>query len=339
VVNEIMAFIYVTEQGALLKKSGQRLIVEKDGEKLADVPASKVEGVLFFGNVQFTTQAVRLMLEQDIELALFSGRGKLLGQLTSPLTKNIDLRQAQYAMKRDDNFTLSLSKTIVRGKLANGLEFLREFAHNHPETDLKEETSHLTALCTHADAQESISSLLGIEGAGARTYFAAFAKMVRHSFSFEGRRKRPAPDPINALLSLGYTMVYNEISSLLDGMGFDPYLGFYHQPRYGHATLASDLLEEFRVPLVDRLTLKLINNRIFQEDDFFTHAASGGVYLEQEPRKRYFAEYEQFVTRSMGNSTENEDPANFRHLFRKQAEKLKHSLMAGETYCPYQFLW
>lgn len=333
-----MAFLYITEQGAVLRKSGQRLVVEKDGSALFDIPASKVKGVLIFGNVQVSTQAMRLALELEIELALFSYHGRLLGQLTPPATGNVALRQAQYACKGDPGFTLTFSRAVVTGKLANALAFVREFAHNHPETDLQENVTRLEAARSQAGESSDLPALLGFEGTGARVYFDAFAKMVRHSFSFDGRHRRPPPDPVNALLSLGYTMVYNEISSLLDGMGFDPYLGLYHQPRSGHSTLASDLLEEFRAPLVDRFTLGLVNNRVFQEQDFHLHTASGGVVLKDEPRKRYFAEYEHFVTRSM-KTLESEKEIDFRRLFRRQAERLRGALLGGPAYCPYTFNW
>jgi CRISPR-associated protein Cas1 len=161
--------------------------------------------------------------------------------------------------------------------------------------------------------------------------------MLRHSFDFHGRRRHPSPDPVNALLSLGYTMAYNEIGSLLDGLGFDPYLGYYHQPRYGHATLASDLLEEFRAPLVDRLTLRLVNNRVLQEDDFYRQT-SGGMHLKRDPLKRYFAEYETFVDRDQ-QMPAGEPPADFRTLFRRQAERLRRTVLTGEPYIPYRFCW
>ncbi len=333
-----MAFLYITEQGAVLRKSGQRLVVEKDGSTLFDIPASKVAGVLIFGNVQVTTQAIHLALDLEIELALFSYHGRLLGQLTPPATGNIALRQAQYACKTDPGFTLSFSRAVVAGKLANALAFVREFAHNHPETDLQDEIKRLQAVGPQVEAVQDLPSLLGFEGTGARIYFDAFAKMIRHSFSFDGRHRHPSPDPVNSLLSLGYTMVYNEAGSMLDGMGFDPYLGLYHQPRHGHATLASDLMEEFRAPLVDRFTLGLINNRVFKEQDFYLHAASGGVMLKDEPRRRYFAEYEHFVTRPVKTS-EGEAPVDFRRLFRRQAERLREAVLSGAVYCPYTFSW
>ena len=131
---------------------------------------------------------------------------------------------------------------------------------------------------------------------------------------------------------------YNEINSLLDGIGFDPFLGFLHQPRHGHAALASDLVEEFRTPLVDRLTLKLINNRILRPDDFSIHAPSGGIYLSHESRKKYFGEYEKFITNPMKIADEN-SPLSFRQLFLRQAQRLKESVMTEKMYEPYIFSW
>lgn len=333
-----MTFLYLTEQGAVLKKTGRRLIVEKDDTKLLDMPAAKVEGVMVFGNVQFTTQAVRLMLKQGVEMALFTRRGRLLGQITDPATKNIDLRKAQFGRYSEAGFVLELARVLVSAKLANCLEFVRQFGHNHPETQLDSEADHLERLRPRIAKAAGLPDLLGLEGSGARVYFQAFAKMVRHTFSFVGRRRRPATDPVNALLSLGYTMVYNEIASLLDGMGFDPYLGYYHQPRHGHATLASDLLEEFRTPLVDRFTLKIVNNRMFQEEDFYLHEPSGGVYLKDAARNRYFASYEQFIEQPTACAGDQRE-LTFRQLFRRQAERLKRTVVGGFPYEPFAFRW
>ena len=271
-------------------------------------------------------------------MGIFTSHGKFLGQLTSPTSKNIVLRQAQYARNNDPDFTLAFARTLVGSKMSNALEFLRGFSHNHPEANLRDESSRLSTSCSQVDLQPDLASLLGLEGSGGRIYFQAFGQMVLKEFQFTGRHRRPAPDPVNALLSLGYTMVYNEIGSLLDGLGFDPYLGFYHQPHYGHATMASDLLEEFRTPLVDRLTLNLINNRVLNQEDFYLHAASGSCYLKDEPRKRYFVEYEAFVTRSMACPDDGTE-TSFRRLFRRQAERLRHSITTAEAYTPYRFCW
>jgi CRISPR-associated protein Cas1 len=121
-------------------------------------------------------------------------------------------------------------------------------------------------------------------------------------------------------------------------MGLDPYLGYYHQPHYGHATLASDVMEEFRSPLVDRFTLYLVNNKIFKEDDFYLHGPSGSVYLKDEPRKRYFYEYERFINRPM-RTVDDKTDRNFRELFRRQAERVRKAVQLEDPYVPYLFRW
>jgi CRISPR-associated protein Cas1 len=162
-----------------------------------------------------------------------------------------------------------LAKVFVRAKLSNALEFVREFNHNHTGKCPENQIQRLAAMSENIESVKELESLLGNEGAAAAIYFDLFSNMLLHTFEFNGRKKRPATDPVNALLSFGYTLIYNEIESLLDGMGFDPYLGFYHEPRYGHATLASDLMEEFRHPLIDSLPLTSLTTVFLRRMTFF----------------------------------------------------------------------
>ncbi|MBI5185792.1 MAG: CRISPR-associated endonuclease Cas1 [Nitrospinae bacterium] len=331
-----MPNLYLTEQGAVLRKTGDRLIVEKDGEVLLDVQCHKIEAVLIFGNVQFTTQAVKELFEHGIEMALLTKNGRLVGQITSPFTKNIELRIAQFERHRDEDFKLEFSLSLVAGKVRNALQVLKTFACNHAETDLTEEIQGLeSSLRTLENGKIAAEGLNGTEGNAARAYFAGFGKMVRNGFGFEGRKKRPPTDPVNALLSLGYTMIFNEISSLLDGLGFDPYLGYYHKPEYGRASLASDLMEEFRAPIVDRLTLRLVNNRMLAEKDFYNNPKGEGIYLTREALKRYFAEYEEFIGREFTHP-DTKEKTSFRKCFRIQAERLASAIKGEKKYLPFR---
>jgi CRISPR-associated protein Cas1 len=184
------------------------------------------------------------------------------------------------------------------------------------------------------DSQAAQDSLNGIEGIAARHYFSGLGKMMLGAFGFDGRRKRPATDPVNALLSLGYTLVFNEISSLLDGMGFDPYLGYYHKVEYGRASLASDLQEEFRAPIVDRLTLRLINNRMLNQGDFYKNPKGDGVYLTRDAMKRYFAEYEDLMNNEFVHP-ETKEKTTFRKCFRIQIERLAACVKGETEYIPF----
>ena len=328
-----MANLYLTEQGAVLRKTGDRLIVEKDGEVLLEVPCLKLDAVLVFGNVQFTTQAAVEMLDQGIELALLSTSGRLRGQLTPPKAKNVVLRVAQYDLHRSAEFSLAFAREVVQAKVANGAAVLRRFRENHPEALELAEIAGLEAAGARAAEAESLESLLGLEGTAAARYFALLARTVPAELGFSGRNRRPPRDPLNALLSFGYVLVGGELQSLLDGMGYDPYIGFYHQVDYGRPSLALDLLEEFRAPLVDRFSVKLVNLGVLKADDF-TSSPQGGVYLGHEAKKRYFAAYESEIEAPFAA---DEGETSFRKLFRRQAERLARALQGGELYRAFRY--
>jgi len=272
---------------------------------------------------------VHELFEHGIEMAILTRTGKLVGQITSPATKNIFLRIEQFRKHDDPAFRLQFSKACVNAKVRNCLALIRQFAQNHPETDLAQPAVGLESTLAEIARAGSLASLLGIEGAAARHYFGALGRMVRREFSFEGRVKHPATDPVNALLSFGYTLLLNEISSLLDGMGFDPYLGFYHEPDYGRPSLGCDLQEEFR-PVIDRFTLALVNNSMLKTEDFYSNPQTGGVYLQRDAMKRYFAAYEERM-----NLKASDGGPSIRQNIRVQIERLARTLKGEEDYQPF----
>ena len=329
-----MANLYLTEQNSVLRKSGSRLIVEKDEEILLEVQCHKIDAVLIFGNVQFTTQAVGELFKHGIELAIFSRTGRLKGQLTSPATKNIALRLCQFRKYDDAYFRLAISKQFVSGKINNCLTLMRLFSYNHPEIDVKAENSVLAAALADVETADGVNRILGLEGTAAKTYFNALSKMILGDFTFPGRKKRPPTDPVNAMLSLSYTMLFNEIASLLDGLGFDPYLGYFHSVDYGRASLAADLMEEFRAPVADRLVLNFVNNRIFKPDDFYSNPKTGGVVFKQDALKRYFTEYEAAINREFVHPGTGQN-TNLRKSIRIQAENLAATIQDIRPYTPF----
>ena len=328
-----MANIYLTEQNSVLRKTGDRLIVEKDDEVLLDVQCHKIEAVLIFGNVQFTTQAVHELFEHGIEMAILTRRGRLIGQITSPATKNIELRLAQFRGFERPDFRLQLAHNIIFGKIQNCLNIMKTFSYNHPEINLKADIQKIQVFSEAVSHTESIEQLLGIEGNAAKAYFQGLGRMILGDFVFNGRKKRPPSDPVNALLSFSYTLIFNEISSLLDGMGFDPYLGYLHKPDYGRPSLACDLIEEFRPIAGDRLTLNLINNRILSCDHFHSHSTGKGVYLTREGMKKFFSEYERFLTQEFRHPVSGET-VTLRRCFRLQAEMMARCVREGTEYLP-----
>lgn len=192
-----MATLYVTEQGSILRKTGDRIIVEKDDQVLLEVPCHKVDTVLIFGAVQVTIQALSELLEHEIELALFTRHGRLKGQLTPIKSKNIVLRVAQFERVREGTFALQTARELVRAKIGNAIAVLRRFAYNHPERKaaLDAEVARLQTHLTSLDKAPDLAALNGLEGIAGRAYFAGFAQMILADLPFPGRRRVLPPIP------------------------------------------------------------------------------------------------------------------------------------------------
>lgn len=335
--NCYMSTLYLTEQGSVLAKRDERLVVEKtiDGvvTKLADIPLIKIDTILIYGNVQITTQAISVLLERGIETAFLSMNGKLKGQLTPIKSKNIVLRMKQYERYHDKEFRLKVAKTIVKRKIQNSISLIEIYRANYPDEEMKDIQLKLSESLESLERKTEVQTVLGVEGIASVLHFRALAKMFKGELQFCGRNRRPPQDEINSLLSLGYIMVMNEINSLLDAKGFDPYIGFLHSIDYGRPSLALDILEEFRIALVDRFVLFLVNKRILQRKDFERRTEEGmeGIYLTRDGLKRFFYEYEKRL-----KDTTLKPNVSFRDIFKSQTEKMAKTIVEGEEYEPFR---
>ncbi|MBM4321457.1 MAG: CRISPR-associated endonuclease Cas1, partial [Deltaproteobacteria bacterium] len=285
--------LYVQEQGARVGKSGDCLKVEVKGQEVREVRLLETSQVCLFGGVQISTQAVQELLSRGIPVSWLSHGGWFYGMTQGLAHKNIELRRRQFAAAADQKRSLAFARGFVGAKIRNCRTLLRR---NCEEAD----AGLLRALRQHADEAEqagSMESLLGIEGNAARLYFGAFPRMLKApdgqgvpAFSLEGRNRRPPRDPVNALLSFAYALLAKDLHVTLQAVGFEPLLGFYHQPRYGRPALALDLMEELRPIVADSVVITAINNREVQPDDF-AHRA-GAVSLSPAGRKRFLQAYE-----------------------------------------------
>lgn len=294
-----MATIYVSEQGAVISKTSRRLVVSKDSAIILELPVFKVERIFIFGNIQLTTQAMNFLLENGIDVSFFTMGGKCHGRLTAMESKNIFLRLAQYERYLDKEFQINLAKAIVAIKLENEIELIYSFAKNYGISKFKETLVAIQKCKELLKSKTAIKSVMGIEGIAASYFFKAFKMMFRdENLVFNVRRKNPSLDPINSLLSFGYTLVTNEILSVLIGQGFDPYIGFLHGINYGRPSLALDIVEEFR-SAIDGFTLKLLNKAILTEDDFIS--TPDGTFLKPDSMKKYFIHYDKLMSASSSN--------------------------------------
>jgi len=328
-----MATLYLTEQGAVLRKSSDHFIIEKSKVKLQELPCADVDHVMIYGNIQVTTPALWELAEHGIEIAFFTQSGKLLLQLTPQWPKNLPLREAQWRRRFEPEFILRFSQTIVAGKLDNALAVIRDFRRHHPELDGAAEIIAIETARDKAGSAAALDSLLGLEGSATAAYFKVLGQMFLPPWQFTTRSRRPPKDPVNAVLSFGYVIVGNELQSHLDGVGFDPYAGFYHVTEYGRPSLALDLLEEFRHSLVDRLALHLFNQNVFTAADF-QPTGTGGVYLSRDGQKKFFQGYERYL----GSYRDQPAPASvgyFRQHFKNQAQKLAKAVQENSDYQPF----
>jgi CRISPR-associated protein Cas1 len=292
--------LYLNTQGLRVGKSGEVLQVKDKDKTVQEVRMGEVCQVNLMGNIQISTQAVQSLCEWGVPVSYFSMGGYFYGITTGMNTKNIALRRAQFRLADSPWFSLGLARTLVAGKIRNQRTMLQR---NHIEPK-KSSLALMKAMADRAETAESLEALLGIEGMAARAYFEEFAGMIKvgeaeeiqergapgFTFDFEGRNRRPPRDPVNALLSLAYSMLAKDLTVACYAVGFDPYLGFYHQMRHGRPALALDLMEPFRPLIADSAVLSAVNTRMVTEKDFIR--AGGSVGLTASGRKGFYRAYE-----------------------------------------------
>lgn len=327
-----MSTLYLTEPGTMLRRRSERLVVTRRDETLVEVQAFRVERVVVVGPVQVSTQALTFLLEQGIDVSFISRSGRIRGRLVSSESRNVFLRLAQYERSRDDAFRVRMARAFVAGKLRNQRTVLLRHQRNHPETELQAAVDAIGRCIDELPHKRAVDAVMGLEGAGSAAYFRGFAKMVRRGLTFEARRKHPAPDPINALLSFGYVLLTNEADGALSGVGFDPFIGFLHGLRYGRRSLPLDLVEEFRHPVVDGLVLNCCNLGMVSTEEFVT-AADGSVRMVPAFLKRFLEEYDKRLREPGG-----EGRASWREIIRQQAERLETAVLDNSEYEPFTSL-
>jgi CRISPR-associated protein Cas1 len=284
-----MATLYVTEQGARIEKEYRRFLVTKDDQVLLAVPAVRVSHVVLVGNVGVTTPALVSLLQEGVGLSLVSRTGELRGQLTPATGKNIALRHRQYERAGDPAFCLALSTALVGGKLRNYRALARRMARGRPEIDAGP-IARIGECIRRLPAAGDLALVRGLEGEGSRAYFAMLRQALRPGLGFEKRTRRPPKDPVNALLSLGYTLLTHNLVTACEVVGLDPYDGFFHADKYGRPALALDLVEEFRGVIVDSVVMNIVNRGILDAGDF-EPGPGGGVYLKPGAMKEFFRQY------------------------------------------------
>ena len=308
--------LYVQTQGAMLGKSGDRMTIKYKDEVLAERRLMDVSQVSLFGNVMMSAQALRELTTRGIPVCHFTYGGWFHGITSGLIHKNVELRIRQYEIAADPVRSLQIAKWFISGKIRNSRTLLRRhltpggsgsdpqssLPSNIDDFDLRTDRAaefsrnrileSLAELRRKAEQATSAESLLGLEGMAAKTYFDGYFAVLngRHDFDVNDRNRRPPKDPVNAVMSFVYALLVKELTVVLQAVGFDPMLGFFHRPRYGRPSLALDVAEEYRPLIGDSVTLMAFNNGEVDHNSFLERA--GAVTMTESGRKSVIAAFE-----------------------------------------------
>jgi len=283
--------VYIDRQGALVRVRGDRLIVVDGEESLLRLSLRRVRQVVCYGRVGLTTTFLHRAAERGIEVCLLTEGGSPGARLTPPCSSDPTARRAQYRAADDEETSRRHAAAFVAGKIDNMRVTLLRNARRQEDLDAAIGAERLETIADELGDSTSLDQLLGQEGAATREYFQAVRRMVDPAFGFVGRQRRPPPDPINAMLSYGYTLLCNEAIGALETAGLDPMVGFLHQHRWGRPALALDLMEEFRPTTVDVAVWRCVSSRQIRPEQF-TNEPELGSRMGDDARHAFLAAYE-----------------------------------------------
>jgi len=323
-----MSCLYVVEQGSKIKHIGGQFILEvKDGENRV-VPDEILESISIFGNSVLTTQAIKACLEKNINVSFLSTKGRYFGKLMSNTATNPDRLKAQAYLSDNIDQCLKFAKIILKAKINNQDVILRRYAKNS-ETDISSHIKDLKIYEEHIEKGKAINEIMGYEGIAAKTYFEALSKLIKPEFKFSGRNKRPPKDAFNSMLSLGYSLIYNEIFSEIENRNLSPYIGFIHKLKDRHPALVSDLIEEWRAVLIDSTMMSLVQGNEILIEEFTKDEYSEAVFISDLAVKQIVRKIENKL-RSQNNYLEYlNEPISFRKAIWWQIKSLASCIENG----------
>ena len=317
---------YIVEPYGQITKKEDVIIFKVNGKYVNSLKIIDMSQLCIFGNAQITTQALKQLMINDIPVCWFSSGAWFTGITSGLGHKNIELRINQYRWADDNTKAIKLASQFVSGKIKNSRTIIRR---NHPQPP-KHILDELTRLAKSALNKRKFDSLLGVEGAAAKVYFSIFSELLKKSddsildFDFKNRNRRPPKDPINALISYLYAILLKDIHIVLLSVGFDPFLGFLHQPKYGKPALALDLMEEFRSIIADSVAISAINNGEIKITDFTIRG--NNCSLTNDGRRKILAAYERRIDATVKHPLFGY-AISYRRILEVQARLLARTIM------------
>jgi len=330
--NREMAAIYLIEQGTSIYKDYQRFIIHVSEKPKVEVPIREVQQILVFGNVQLSTPVIQACLQEEIAVLFLSQSGQYHGHLWSAESRHLENELVQVEKRGDAFFQFNVSRAIVYGKLMNSKQLLLRFNRKRKSPEVERAIVGINQDIEALGLVDNLDTLRGYEGIAAARYFPAFGKLITNSkFEFCLRNRQPPTDPVNSLLSFGYTLLFNNVLSFIIAEGLSPYLGNFHYGEKQKTYLAFDLMEEFRSPIVDSLVLNIVNHSLFKTQDFDIVPSTGGVYLNQSARRVFLKQFEMRMNEEVSHP-DLQSQVTYRHAIQLQVRRYKRSLLSGVPY-------
>lgn len=286
--------LYLGTPGTFVGVDHEAFQIRRPDLPLVRAPIRGVDAIACFGAVQVSTEAIARCAETGIDLTWLSRAGRFRAALRGPTSGNVLLRMQQYRAATSTEASVSIASAIVAAKILNSRTLLLDAAKDRSDlaSVFRSAGEELSAMAAATKSVRNLDELRGVEGAAAKRYFAQFSAVLsRPGFDFTTRERRPPTDPINALLSFGYALLQSRCVGALERVGLDPQLGYLHAVRPGRPSLALDLIEELRAPVVDRFVLTLINRRQVTERSF-EHVPGGSVLLTEDGRRAVLAAWD-----------------------------------------------
>lgn len=297
-MRKLLNTLYVTSENSYLALDGENLVVYDEKKELGRLPLHNLDGIVSFGYRGTSPALMGACAERNISLCYLTPQGKFLARVTGKVQGNVLLREQQYKSSKDDEISLTIAKNCIMGKVYNARWVLERAIRDHgmqiDVEGVKKASLHLKESLQYIQNAESKDQLRGYEGEAASIYFGVFNELIlqqKKEFNFQGRNKRPPKDNVNAMLSFVYTLLTNQITSALEVVGLDPYVGYLHTDRPGRVSLALDLIEELRSVYADRFVLSLINKKNVNGKNF-SQKENGVVLMGDDLRKKLLVEWQ-----------------------------------------------
>lgn len=298
-MRKLLNTLYIFTEDVYLALDGKNVVAKKDGKEIGRIPLHTLESIKTFSYRGASPALMGACAEHGISLGFFDRKGRFLADIHGAQRGNVLLRKEQCLASADDEASLALARNFILGKIFNSRWVLERAIRDHgPRIEVEKVKAASEKLASSIESLrecDSIESLRGIEGEAASVYFSVFDELFlreKETFFFKERSRRPPTDPVNAMLSLFYTVLTRDCASALESVGLDSYVGFMHADRPGRRSLALDCIEEFRAVLVDRFVVTAVNNRVVNSKNF-EYRESGEVLISDAGRRALFKQWQE----------------------------------------------